>query len=24
LIPERVSNPCQFLHAYFNGKEISQ
>lgn len=24
MIPERVSNPCQFLHAYFNGKEISQ
>lgn len=24
LIPERVSNPCQFLHAYFNGKEMSQ
>ena len=24
LIPEQVSNPCQFLHAYFDGKEISQ
>ena len=24
LVPAGVSNPCQFLHAYFNGKEFAQ
>ena len=24
LVPEGVSNPCQFLHVYFDGKEFAQ
>ena len=24
LVPDGVSNPCQFLHAYFGGKEFAQ
>ena len=24
LVPDGVSNPCQFLHVYFDGREVSQ